>query len=154
MVAKIPLSVVWVTAKMVGTLGLTQLAGNGKLTALLYRSVPYSAHTGIAARLSASKIDCMSSVVGLNPPVKQVMNGGALKPRSGVYIDNGPWFEMRTAPYVSKTTCFTPYSMENIEFCSGRTRGMVLLSSKSLGQFDSGSSLGMNSEIKVGTMAV
>ncbi len=157
MVAKITLSAVWVTAKMAGVLGLTQFAGNGELMALLYRSVPYSplvaTHTGIVTRLKASKIDCMSCVVGLDPSVKQVVNSGLLQPRSGVCNDKDPWFEMRTVSEAAKTTCFTPHLM-NMEFCSGRTGGMASSPLKSLGQFDSGSSPEMNNNIKVGTLTL
>ncbi len=157
MVTKITLSTVWVTAKIAGALGLTQFVDNGKLMALLYRSVPYSplvaTHTGIVARLKASKIDCMSCVVGLDPSVKQVMNSGLLQPRSGVYNDKGPWFVMRTASEAAKMTCFTPHSM-NMEFCSGRTGRMVSSPLKSLGRFDSGSPPEMNNKIKVGALAL
>ncbi len=154
MVSNKTVTVVFVVAKVAGALRLNQFAGNGGLTALLHRSVPYSlliatTHTGIIARLKASKMGCMSCVVGLDPSVKNVMNSELLQPGSGVYNDRGSRFKMRTASEEAKT-CSTPHSM-NLGFHSKRTWRMVS-PSKSSGGFSSGSSPEM--KIKVGTTLV
>ncbi len=154
MVANKTLIMVWVVTEVVGSLGLTQFAGNGRLMAMLHRSVPYSSlvatHTGIVAQLKASKIGSMCFVADLDSLViKSVMNSRLLQPRSGVYNDRDPWFEVRTASEAAKTYS-TPCSM-NMDLCSGRIRRMVT-PSKSSGGFGSGSFPQM--KVKVGNTLV